>query len=64
MAEERARRKTKTSTAVKTRYNSRVYDTISIRLPKELAGAFKEKCVEDGVAQAQVIKRAIEEYLK
>lgn len=63
MAEEK-KRKTKTSTAVKTRYNNRVYDTISIRLPKDLAGAFKEKCTAEGVAQAQVIKRAVEEYLK
>ena len=38
-----AKRKTKTSTAVKTRYNEKVYDNISARVPKELAAAFKEK---------------------
>ena len=46
MAEEK--RKTKTSTAVKTRYNEKVYDVISARVPKELAAAFKEKCAADG----------------
>ena len=41
MAEEK--RKTKTSTAVKTRYNEKVYDVISARVPKELAAARSEE---------------------
>ena len=40
METEKAKRKTKTSTAVKARYNEKVYDVISARVPKELAGAF------------------------
>lgn len=56
-------RKTKTSTQVKARYNNKVYDTISIRVPKELAAAFKEKCTAEGISQAQIIKKAIEDFL-
>lgn len=57
------KRKTKTSSAVKNRYNSRVYGSIIVRVPKEMAEAFKEKCAATGAAQAQVIKKAIEEFL-
>lgn len=58
------KRKTSTSTAVKRRYNEKVYDVISIRVPKELAAAFKAKCLAGGVSQAQIIKKAIEDYVK
>ena len=57
------KRKTKTSTAVKQRYNEKTYDIISARMPKELAAAFKEKCVAEGIPQAQIIKKAIEDFL-
>lgn len=57
------KRKTKTSTAVKARYNAKVYDIISARVPKDLATAFREKCAAEGVPQAQIIKKAIEEFL-
>lgn len=58
------KRKTKTSTEVKARYNKKVYDTISVRVPKEMAEVFKTKCADEGVPQAQIIKRAIEEFLQ
>ena len=58
-----AKRKTKTSTAVKTRYNEKVYDNISARVPKELAAAFKEPCAAEGIPQAQIINKAIEDFL-
>ncbi|MFR5887283.1 MAG: ribbon-helix-helix protein, CopG family [Oscillospiraceae bacterium] len=58
------RRKTKTSTEVKSRYNQKTYDVISIRVPKELAAAFREKCDAEGAVQAQIIKKAIEEFLQ
>ena len=58
-----AKRKTKTSTAVKTRYNEKVYDNISARVPKELAAAFKEKCAAEGIPQAQIIKMARGDFL-
>ena len=58
------KRKTKTSTEVKARYNKKIYDVISVSVPKKTAKAFKEKCAADGIPQAQVIKRAIEEFLQ
>jgi predicted DNA binding CopG/RHH family protein len=60
---ETEKRKTRTSTAVKNRYNQKVYDQIAIKIPKDLAAAFKEKCAAEGVPQAQVIKKAIENFL-
>lgn len=57
------KRKTNTSTAVKQRYNEKVYDNIAVRVPKEMAAAFKAKCLEKGIPQAQVIKKAIEQFL-
>ena len=62
MAEEK-RRKTKTSTAVKQRYNAKTYDVIKASIPKELAAAFKTKCAERGVSQASIVKAAIERFL-
>lgn len=58
------KRKTHTSTEVKNRYNQKVYDQIAIKIPKDLAAAFKEKCAACGIPQAQVLKKAIEEFLK
>lgn len=58
------KRKTKTSTEVKARYNKKVYDVISVRVPKDMAEKFKEKCASEGTPQAQVIKQAIEQFLK
>lgn len=57
------KRKTKTSSEVKNRYNKKVYDAIIIRVPKELAQAFKDKCASEGVAQATILKAAIAKYL-
>lgn len=60
---ENKKRKTKTSTEVKSRYNKKVYDNIAVRIPKEIAEAFKKKCAAEGVPQAQIIKKAIENFL-
>lgn len=60
---EKTPRKTKTSSAVKDRYNKKVYDSISIRVPKELAEQFRNKCAENNESQAKIIKAAIENYL-
>lgn len=57
------KRKTHTSTAVKQRYNTKTYDVISVRIPKDLAAAFKEKSAAEGISQASIIKAAIEDYL-
>lgn len=58
------KRKTKTSSAVKNRYNSRVYGSIIVRVPKDMAETFKEKCATTGIPQAQIIKKAIEQFLE
>ena len=58
------KRKSKTSTQGKARYNQKVYDSISVRVPNDLAAAFREKCAADGIAQAQIIKQAIEQFLQ
>ena len=58
-----AKRKTTTSTAVKRRYNEKTYTLITASVPKETAAAFKAKCLEKGIPQAQVIKGAIERFL-
>lgn len=61
---ENEKRKTKTSSEVKNRYNKKVYDSIIVRIPKEMAQAFKEKCAAEGIAQAQIIKEAITKFLE
>jgi predicted DNA-binding protein len=61
--EDMAERKSKTSTEAKTRYNSKTYDVISVRVPKEMAAAFKQKCLETGAPQAQIVKNAITDFL-
>jgi predicted DNA binding CopG/RHH family protein len=58
------KRKTKTSTEVKTRYNQKNYDVIAVRVPKETAEAFKAKCAAEGVPQAQIVKKAIDAFLQ
>lgn len=55
--------KTKTSTEVKRRYNNKVYSKIQAELPSELVIAFKEKCLERGISQASVFKKAMEEFI-
>ena len=57
------KRKTKTSSAVKAKYNKKTYDTISIRIPKDLAQAFKQKCKEENISQAKIIKNAIQKFI-
>lgn len=55
--------KTKTSTAVKRRYNEKVYTKIQAQLPKDLVAQFKEACLKRGVSQASVFKKAMEDFL-
>ena len=58
-----AKRKTRTSTEVKRRYNEKTYTLISASVPKETAAAFKAKCAAERIPQAQIIKKAIEDFL-
>ena len=57
------KRKSETSSAVKRRYNQKTYGAVTAYVPKDLAADFKEKCVAEGVSQAQIIKKAIEDFL-
>ncbi len=57
------KRKTTTSAAVKNRYNEKNYDRVTACVPKPLGEAFKAKCAAEGVSQAEIIKKAIEDFL-
>ncbi|MBR2587438.1 ribbon-helix-helix protein, CopG family [Candidatus Saccharibacteria bacterium] len=57
------KRKTKTSSAVKNRYNQKTYTAVTAMLHKDLAQAFKERCKETGTSQSQVVKEAVERFL-
>ena len=60
---ETTKRKNYTSTQVKQRYNQKVYSRLQISLPKDLVARFEEKCEADGIPQAQVIKKAVVDFL-
>lgn len=60
---ETEKRKLHTSSAVKRRYNQKVYSGVSVQLPKDLVARFKEKCKAENVSQASIVKKAIEEFL-
>ena len=55
--------KTHTSSAVKRRYNNKVYSPVTVYLPKDLVAQFKEQCVTREVSQASVVRAAIEQFL-
>ena len=60
---EEKKRKTTTSSAVKNRYNKKVYSSLSFKFKKDFVQAFKDKCDEKGISQAEVVKKAIEDFL-
>ena len=62
-AEVSPKRKTKTSSSVKNRYNSKMYDRVSVMLPKELVRAYREKCAAEGISLTKVVKEAIEAFV-
>lgn len=57
------KRKTTTSSAVKRKYNNKVYSVVSAELPKDLVSEFKELCKAKGVSQASIIKSALEQFI-
>ena len=54
----------KTSSAVKQRYNAKVYKQISIQLKKELVEEWEKKLAADGIGKAEFIRNAITLYLE
>lgn len=61
---EKTKRKTHTSSAVKNRYNDKVYTRAHADLPKDLVSAFKEKVAANGTTTAAVLRQAIERYIE
>ena len=57
-------RKTTTSTEVKNRYNDKVYTAVTVRVPKDLAAAFKDRCEATATPQRQVIIEAMEKFIE
>lgn len=53
----------KTSSAVKNRYNDKTYGRLEVRLPKDLVTRFKEACKDQGIPQAQIVREAVENFL-
>lgn len=62
MAEEK-KRKTHTSTAVKRRYNKKVYRSVTIQLRKELVAEWELELQKDNIAKAEFVRNAINQYL-
>lgn len=58
------KRKTHTSTEVKSRYNKKVYTQIGTLVDKELAAEYKKKCKERGIPIRQHLIQCIEDFLK
>ena len=56
-------RKTTTSTAVKRRYNDKVYARVCAELDKDLVARFKEAVARNNDTTASVIRTAVEQYL-
>lgn len=53
----------KTSSQSKNKYNKKAYARIVFLLDKTLVNDFKEKCKNDGVTQASVIREAMLRFL-
>ena len=53
----------KTSTAVKARWNAENYSRLVIYLPKEDAAAYKAKCEEQGRGMSEIPKEAIYKFM-
>lgn len=53
----------KTSTAVKSRWNAENYSRLVLYLPKEDAAAYKAKCEEQGKTMSDIPKEAIYKFL-
>lgn len=62
--ETQKKRKTYTSSAVKQRYNKKVYRAITIRLKKELVSEWEEALKEDEIPKAEFVRSAINQYLE
>ena len=53
-----------TSSAVKRKYNNKVYKQIKVELKKEIVEQWEIAIKSDGISKAEFIRSAITEYLK
>ena len=60
-SEEKPKRKTRTSSEVKARYNAKAYDRIQLNVKKDKAAAYKAKCDELGITYSEPLHKAIDE---
>lgn len=44
------------------KYNDKTYSRVLVDLPKELVATFKANCKKVGITQAEVLRRAIEQF--
>ena len=65
-SEKKQARKTKTSCAVRNRWNAKHYDRINVTLPKGYGDMFKEYCADKGTTMnallGQIIKFELDQY--
>ena len=54
----------KTSSAVKNRYNAKVYDRVLLAIPKGLKDEWKARAEENGESLTKFIMNAVESYNK
>ena len=61
--ENKPKRKTKTSSEVKMRYNAKTYTQLALSVKKEVAEAYKAKCKANGIPYSEPLHKAIADYL-
>lgn len=62
--ENNPKRKTRTSSAVKAKYNAKTYDRIQISVRKDKAAAYKAKCKALGISYSEPLHKAIDAILQ
>jgi hypothetical protein len=62
--EQKPKRKTKTSSAVKNRYNAKTYDSIRLNLRKEKAAQYRAKCDKLGIPYSDPLHKAVDQFLE
>lgn len=45
------------------KYNEKNYSQVTVHAPKNFCAAFKAKCKEKGVSQAEVLKKAMQDFI-
>lgn len=61
---EASKRKTRTSNAVKQRYNAKTYDQLNVRVKKEVSALYKAKCDRLGISYSEPIHEAIKKFIE